>query len=113
MYLITDDFITLHTNINRQVGKEIFPGGSRAYNDNFLLESIQRLIKNDKLAIKQEIETSLNYFTVPQLKEILKKNKLRMSGNKPDLIQRIKKILTLYKILNFPLIMKQLMKDYR
>lgn len=91
MYLITDDFITLHTNINRQVGKEIFPGGSRAYNDNFLLESIQRLIKNDKLAIKQEIETSLNYFTVPQLKEILKKNKLRMSGNKPDLIQRIKK----------------------
>jgi len=91
MYLITDDFITLHTNINRQVGKEIFPGGSRAYNDNFLLESIQRLIKNDKLAIKQEIETSLNYFTVPQLKEILKKNKLRMSGNKPNLIQRIKK----------------------
>lgn len=71
--LITDDFITLHTNINRQVGKEIFPGGSRAYSNNFLLDSIQRLIKNDKLAIKQEIETSLNYFTVPQLKEILKK----------------------------------------
>ncbi|KEA34838.1 hypothetical protein ACMUKF_11695 [Staphylococcus epidermidis] len=74
MNLNTDDLITLHTNINRQVGKEIFPSGLRAYGEKSILKSIQKLIEDDKLVIKKDVENSLNYFTVSQLRELLKNN---------------------------------------
>ncbi|MBF2232141.1 SAP domain-containing protein [Staphylococcus epidermidis] len=90
MNLTTDDLITLHTNINRQVGKEIFPSGLRAYGEKSILKSIQKLIEDDKLVIKKDVENSLNYFTVSQLRELLKNNNLPISGTKPKLIQRVK-----------------------
>lgn len=55
MNLTTDDLITLHTNINRQVGKEIFPSGLRAYGEKSILKSIQKLIEDDKLVIKKDV----------------------------------------------------------
>lgn len=90
MNLTTDDLIILHLNVKKQVGKEIFARGLRAYGDTYVLKSIQKLIENNKLIIKKEIETSLNYFTVSQLKKILKNHNLPISGTKPKLIQRIK-----------------------
>ena len=102
MNLTTDDLIILHLNVKRQVGKEIYARGLRAYGDTYVLKSIQRLIENNKLIIKKEMETSLNYFTVSQLKKILKNNNLPISGTKPKLIQRIKEHYNCIQGIEFP-----------
>lgn len=50
---------------------------------------IQTLIDNDFIALRPNVRQSLSNLTVAQLKEILRENDLKVSGNKPDLIKRI------------------------
>ncbi|MCD9066800.1 SAP domain-containing protein [Staphylococcus pasteuri] len=88
--LNANDILVLHLNKNREVGKEI-------KHHNYLLENqilvdkiLNKLINLNYLKVKSNFEVSLPYFKVPELKDILRKNKLKLSGNKPDLIERIK-----------------------
>lgn len=53
-------------------------------------EILNKLINLDYLDIKSNFDVSLFYLKVPELKEILREYKLKLSGNKPELIERIK-----------------------
>lgn len=50
---------------------------------------IQTLVDNDFISLKPNVRQSLSNLTVAQLKEILRENDLKVSGNKPDLIERV------------------------
>ncbi|AJC97049.1 SAP domain-containing protein [Staphylococcus hyicus] len=83
------DILILHMNNKREVGKEIT-------NHHFLIENqinvkrhIDKLIEDDYLFITSNLEITLHYLKVPELKEILRKHKLKLGGNKPELIERI------------------------
>lgn len=88
--LNANDILVLHLNKYREVGKEI-------KHHNYLIENqivvdniLDKLINSNYLEVKSNFDVSLPYFKVPELKDILRKNKLKLSGNKPDLIERIK-----------------------
>ncbi|UXU64165.1 SAP domain-containing protein [Staphylococcus agnetis] len=83
------DILILHMNNKREVGKEIT-------NHHFLIENqinvkrhLDKLIEEDYLIITSKLEISLPYLKVPELKDILRKHKLKLGGNKPELIDRI------------------------
>ena len=50
---------------------------------------VEKLIRLDYVTLDTDIEKSLSNLKVPDLKEILKENDLKLSGNKKDLINRI------------------------
>ncbi|ARJ50126.1 SAP domain-containing protein [Staphylococcus lutrae] len=84
------DILILHLNNKRIVGKELT-------NHYLLIEKqidtmfhIENLLKNGVLSIKSDFNHSLSYLKVPELKSILKDNGLKVSGNKPELMKRIK-----------------------
>ncbi|HEC2242265.1 TPA: SAP domain-containing protein, partial [Staphylococcus delphini] len=84
------DVLILHLNNKRVVGKELT-------NHYLLIEKqidtmlhIENLLKNGLLSIKSDFNHSLGYLKVPELKSILKDNGLKVGGNKPELMKRIK-----------------------
>lgn len=88
--LNANDFLVLHLNKNRKVGKEV-------KNHFYLLENqinvdkiLNKLINLGFLDIKSNFDVSLPYLKVPELKDILREYKLKLGGNKPELIERVK-----------------------
>lgn len=88
--LNANDILILHLNKNRVVGKEV-------KNHFYLLENqinvdkiLNILINLGFLDIKSNFDVSLPYLKVPELKDILREYKLKLGGNKPELIERIK-----------------------
>lgn len=88
--LNANDILILHLNKNRVVGKEV-------KNHFYLLENqinvdkiLNKLINLNFLDIKSNFDVSLPYLKVPELKDILREYKLKLGGNKPELIERIK-----------------------
>lgn len=57
------------------------------YNDNE--KSLQRLLDGGYIEYKKDYFTSLNKLKIDELKEILKKDGLKLTGNKNELIERI------------------------
>ena len=87
--LNANDILILHLNKNRELEKKL-----KSF---YLLENqinvdeiLNKLINLDYLDIKSNFDVSLFYLKVPELKEILREYKLKLSGNKPELIERIK-----------------------
>ncbi|MCH4443940.1 SAP domain-containing protein [Staphylococcus haemolyticus] len=88
--LNANDILILHLNKNREVGKEV-------KNHFYLLENqinvdkiLNKLINLNFLDIKSNFDVSLPYLKVPELKDILREYKLKLGGNKPELIERVK-----------------------
>ncbi|WP_419791626.1 SAP domain-containing protein [Staphylococcus chromogenes] len=83
------DYLVLHRNINRIVGNEIIDS-TVDFGSNFdIKRSIQDLITHDYMYISKEPESSLQKLKVPELKQLLRNNNLKIGGNKPELIERI------------------------
>lgn len=83
------ELLVLHLNVNRKIGNEI-------KHHNFILEHridvmkiIKKLIGNNFIFITNTPEIALNYLKVTELKDILRKNNLKLSGKKEELIDRL------------------------
>lgn len=83
------DILALHMNADRIVGNELTYYTLRLSTRSDVLKSIDKLVKAELLKLENSIEISLPKLTKPDLESILKKAKLKISGNKPDLIERI------------------------
>ncbi|RIO47019.1 hypothetical protein BUZ57_03260 [Staphylococcus hyicus] len=83
------DILILHMNNKREVGKEITNHHVLIENQINVKRHIDKLIEDDYLFITSNLEITLHYLKVPELKEILRKHKLKLGGNKPELIERI------------------------
>lgn len=88
--LIANDILILHLNKNREVGKEVKNHFYLLENQINVDEILNKLINLDYLDIKSNFDVSLFYLKVPELKDILREYKLKLGGNKPELIERIK-----------------------
>ena len=102
------ELLVFHLNVERKVGDEI-------KHHNFILEHrievmeiIQKLIDNNFIYTTNSPPISLKYLKVTELKDILRDNKLKLSGNKADLIDRLVNTLddNSFKDLNLPYIYK-------
>ena len=80
----------MHLNKNREVGKEVKNHFYLLENQINVDEILNKLINLDYLDIKSNFDVSLFYLKVPELKDILREYKLKLGGNKPELIERIK-----------------------
>lgn len=89
MNLNANDLLVMHLNVNRTVGNETVNFSYFRDNSIDVIKSIKKLIENDVLKIENSLETSLPKLKVPELKEILRNNGLKVGGNKPELINRI------------------------
>lgn len=90
MELNAYDLLILHLNVNRKVGNEVT-------NHNYLIENkvpvknhLKNLIDKKILVLKSDYDNSLPLLKVPELKEILRNNNLKVGGKKQELIERIK-----------------------
>lgn len=83
------DLIVLHKNVNRLVGKEIYWNNSLANNDREIMQSIENLIENKLLIKTNKFEFSICKKNNEELREVLKEHKLKIGGNKTELISRI------------------------
>lgn len=106
MNFTVNELILLNKNENREVNKEIFENNTLANNDKRVLSSIKNLIDNGALIKSQDFDTSINKLTVSQLKEILSQNNIKKNGNKPELIDKIRKNYYTIKNLTLPLFYK-------
>ncbi|HDH0853082.1 TPA: SAP domain-containing protein [Staphylococcus aureus] len=88
------DILILHLNSKRVVGKELTNHFLLIEKQIDTMSHIENLLKNDVLSIKRDFNHSLNYLKIPELKSILRTYSLKVSGNKPELIQRIKENIT-------------------
>lgn len=84
------DILILHLNNKREVGKEITKHHILIEKQIDTMSHIKYLLEHNILSIKCDFTHSLDYLRVNELKSILKENKLKISGNKPELIERIK-----------------------
>lgn len=84
------DILTLHLNNKREVGKELTNHHLLIEKQIDVMSHIENLLRGNVLITKCDFNHSLNYLRVPELKSILKENGLKVSGNKPELIERIK-----------------------
>lgn len=89
MNLNANDLLVMHLNVDRTVGNETVNHSYFRDNSIDVMSSIKKLIKNDVLQIQSSLETSLPKLKVPELKEILRNNGLKVGGNKQELINRL------------------------
>ena len=87
--LNANDILILHLNKTEKLAKKL-----KSF---YLLENqinvdkiLNKLINLGFLDIKSNFDVSLPYLKVPELKDILKEYKLKLGGNKPELIERVK-----------------------
>ncbi|MCY1585314.1 SAP domain-containing protein [Staphylococcus pettenkoferi] len=106
MSLTAIDLILLNKNVNREVNNEIFENNTLAKGDETVLSSINRLIDNEALIKTQEFDISISKMTIPQLKQILKQNGIKKSGNKQEIINRIRKYYDTIEGLELPTVYK-------
>lgn len=59
------------------------------FNTNFN-EVIQRFISGGYLEIREDLDLEFSYFSVPELKNLLRENELPVSGRRQELIDRLK-----------------------
>lgn len=83
------DLVVMHKNVDRLVGKEIFSDGMFANDDIEIMNSLEKLIKENILIKTDQFDISIHKKKATELKEILKGNDLKRTGNKQDLINRI------------------------
>ncbi len=83
------DILALHINVGRIVGNEQTYFSFRLSNRSDVLKSIDKLVKAELIKLENSIEISLPKLSKSDLESILKKAKLKKSGNKPVLIERI------------------------
>lgn len=84
------DISVLHTNANRLQGNEdIYAAHFRLNNRKRILKSIDKLVKANFLKLENSLEVSLPRLTKPDLESILTKAKIKKTGNKPVLVERI------------------------
>ncbi|MGJ7589118.1 SAP domain-containing protein [Staphylococcus shinii] len=89
MEINAHDLIVFHKNVKRTVGQEIYWNNTLAYNDSEIMHSIEKLINNKLLIKTNQFELSIHKLTNNDLKQVLKSNNLRTTGNKSQLIDRI------------------------
>ncbi|RIN27739.1 SAP domain-containing protein [Staphylococcus succinus] len=89
MNINSHDLVTLHKNVNREVGKEIFWDGLFANNDIEIMNSLEKLIKENILIKTDQFDISIHKKKVTELKEVLKDSNFKTTGNKQVLINRI------------------------
>lgn len=100
------DLVIFHKNVDRVVGKEIFPNNTLANNDMDIMRSIEKLIKAGLLIKTNEFDISIYKKTLTELKEIVAENNLKKSGTKSMLINRIKENINLITNLDLPFVYK-------
>ncbi|WP_436962371.1 SAP domain-containing protein [Staphylococcus shinii] len=89
MNVSAHDLVVLHKNVNRLVGKEIFSDGLFANNDVQVMNSLEKLIKENILIKTNQFEISIHKKKLIELKEVLKSSNLKTTGTKQVLINRI------------------------
>lgn len=87
--LTGNDVLILHYINKNSSASELKQTFWKEYYNNDNEKSIQRLIENDYLELKQDEYISLNRLTLDELKNILRKDNLKLSGKKSELIERI------------------------
>ncbi|SUM57828.1 SAP domain-containing protein [Staphylococcus microti] len=92
------DLLVLHLHNNREVGNETRHHSYFKEHQIDIDKNLSRLISLKKLDIKSDFDHSLPHLKVPELKQILRENNLKLSGNKKDLIERIKLNLSAHEI---------------
>lgn len=85
------DLVVLHRNVGRVVGNERFGDAMFLYKESDSMQSIEKLIQYDLLKKTNHFEISIYKIKNDQLKEVLKLNNLKTTGNKKDLIDRVYK----------------------
>ncbi|MCE5003457.1 SAP domain-containing protein [Staphylococcus pseudoxylosus] len=89
MMVNAHDLVVLHKNVGRVVGKEIFSSGMFANNDIEIMNSLEKLIKENILIKTDQFDISIHKKKLPELREILKNSGFKITGTKPILINRI------------------------
>ncbi|MFV5767264.1 SAP domain-containing protein [Mammaliicoccus sciuri] len=88
MNLPVYDLLALHLNINRTKGNESNPNYFTDNNIN-VMQRLKVLEKDEYLILKTDPTYSLQKLKIPELKDILRANNLKLTGKKQDLINRI------------------------
>lgn len=83
------ELLVLHLNINRKLGDEVKHHIFIQEHSIDVMNIIRKLIDNDIIYKTNSPQISLNYLKVTELKDILRDNKLKLSGNKAVLIDRL------------------------
>lgn len=84
------DILVLHTNANRLQDKEdIYAAHFKLNNRKRILKSIDKLVQANLLKLENSLEVSLPRLTKPDLESILTKAKIKKTGTKPVLVERI------------------------
>lgn len=89
MMVNAHDLVVLHKNVGRIVGKEIFSSGMFANNDIEIMNSLEKLIKENILIKTDQFDISIHKKKLTELKGVLKDSGFKTTGTKQILINRI------------------------
>lgn len=87
------ELLVLHLNVERKIGDEIKHHSYIIEQRIDVMKIIDDLISNNYIYKTNSPNIALYYLKVVELKDILRDNKLKLSGNKADLIDRLLKSL--------------------
>lgn len=102
MKVNAQDLVVLHKNVGRVVGKEIFPHGLFANNDIEIMNSLEKLIKENILIKTDQFNISIHKKKLTELRGFLKDNGFKTTGTKQILINRISENVDSYESLDLP-----------